>query len=163
MTRFNPHAERSNRGTQDRARGLEGPADVTKESRSANHITILHRLFKHTVCSRSSDAIELTPEQGHNLIEYHPLMLIEGMKRALRGSSHSARKFWFASEEIRDKGVRTVDTTKIFEAVFEYRSEEEFIPNGLPRADDLFARAQKGLNRAFFHSVGPHVTIVRYT
>jgi hypothetical protein len=72
---------------------------------------------KITVCSRRSDAIELIPEQGHNLIEYYPSMPIEGIEMALRGGSHLARKFWFASEEIRDKGVRTVDTTKISEGV----------------------------------------------
>jgi hypothetical protein len=44
-------------------------------------------------------------------------MPIEGIEMALRGGSHSARKFWFTSEDIRDKAVRTVDTAKIFEAV----------------------------------------------
>jgi hypothetical protein len=48
-------------------------------------------------------------------------------------------------------------------SAFESRSEEdEFILNGFVRADDLFARTQKGLNRAFFHSVGPPATIARY-
>jgi hypothetical protein len=82
----------------------------------------------------------------------------------LRGGSRSTRKFWFVSGRFATSESRPLTPQRFLKEFvdFESRSEEEFIPNGLPRADDLFASAQKGLNRVFFHSVGPPATVARY-